>query len=328
VVVENIYTHIARGEPRRQAVARAVSEITVPIIGSTITPVVVFLPLTLLTGVTGVFFRSLALTMAVALLTSLVLALTFTPVLAEFFVRRRGGKPARDEDASSADSLESEPAAPGRSEAKREAEEVEHGRILGAVVARYEWLLGKALDNRALVGAVCLGVLLISYLLYRGMETEFLPKFDEGAFVLDYFTPPGTSLAETDRILRHVEQMLKENKDVESYSRRTGLQLGLSITEPNTGDFLVKLKDNREHKTEDIKDDLRKEIANTEPSMSHVELPGILGDLIGDLTGSPQPIEIKLFSEDTTALRQKAKEVGEVLEKMGKSDTPGIVDVD
>jgi len=140
--------------------------------------------------------------------------------------------------------------------------------------------------------------------------------------VLDYFTPPGTSLAETDRILKHVEQMLQENKDVESYSRRTGLQLGLSITEPDTGDFLVKLKDNRQHKTEDIKDDLRKEIANTEPSMSHVELPGILGDLIGDLTGSSQPIEIKLFSEDTAALRQKAKEVGEVLEKWASPTCP------
>src|SRR3989475_2260174 len=87
VVVENIYTHMARGQSRRQAVQNAISEITIPIIGSTVTPVVVFLPLTLLTGVTGVFFRSLALTMAVALLTSLVLALSFTPLLAERFVR-------------------------------------------------------------------------------------------------------------------------------------------------------------------------------------------------------------------------------------------------
>src|SRR3954462_15138884 len=89
VVVENIYTHLSRGQSRREAVQSAVSEITIPIIGSTITPVVVFLPLTLLTGVTGVFFRSLALTMAVALLTSLVLALSFTPVLAERFVKAK-----------------------------------------------------------------------------------------------------------------------------------------------------------------------------------------------------------------------------------------------
>src|SRR5205085_1278542 len=207
-------------------------------------------------------------------------------------------------------------------------EEAQMGRWLRAVVGRYEWLLGRALDNRLLVVVVCLAVMVFSYLIYRGLGSEFLPEFDEGAFVLDYFTPPGTSLTETDRILKHVEKMLQENEDVESYSRRTGLQLGLSVTEPNTGDFLVKLKDNRKHKTEDVKDDLRKEIANTEPNLSRVELPGILGDLIGDLTGSPQPIEIKLFSEDTAALRQKAKEVAEVLEKMSKTDMPGIVDID
>jgi CzcA family heavy metal efflux pump len=301
VVVENIFTHLARGKSRRAAVQAAVSEITVPIIGSTITPVVVFLPLALLTGVTGVFFRSLALTMAVALLTSLVLALTFTPVLAEFFVRRRGSE--------------------AKMKQKEETEEVEHGRILRAIITRYEWLLSKALDHRALVGAVCLGVLLISYLLYRGLETEFLPKFDEGAFVLDYFTPPGTSLAETDRILRHVEQMLKDTPEVDSYSRRTGLQLGLSITEPNTGDFLVKLKDNRKRKTQDVITELRNEIAKTEPSLDRIEFPGILSDLIGDLTSSPEPIEIKLFSEDAAALHKKAAEVENAIKTI-----PGIVD--
>src|SRR5262249_58430069 len=146
VVVENIYTHIARGEPRRQAVARAVSEITVPIIGSTITPVVVFLPLTLLTGVTGVFFRSLALTMAVALLTSLVLALTFTPVLAQRFVK---AKPSGDWTVSTAD-------------------DIGHGRLLGAVILRYESLLRIALDRRWLVAVSILGAVVGSYFFFSG----------------------------------------------------------------------------------------------------------------------------------------------------------------
>ncbi|HJQ27462.1 MAG TPA: efflux RND transporter permease subunit [Blastocatellia bacterium] len=327
VVVENIFTHMARGGTRRAAVEAAVAEITVPIIGSTVTPVVVFLPLALLTGVTGVFFRSLALTMAVALLTSLVLALSFTPVLAEFFVKVPPREPQPETEPPPHDDAKLNRRQREMFAEEREEEE-EHGRFLRAVIARYEWLLAHALDNRALVLLVCVGVLVVSYLVYRGLGSEFLPEFDEGAFVLDYFTPPGTSLEETDRILKHVEKMLQENEDVESYSRRTGLQLGLSITEPNTGDFLVKLKRKRKHKTEDVKDDIRKEIANTEPSMSRVELPGILGDLIGDLTGSPQPIEIKLFSEDTAALRQKAKEVAELLEKMSKTDTPGIVDID
>jgi multidrug efflux pump subunit AcrB len=324
VVVENIYTHMARGQSRREAVQAAVSEITIPIIGSTITPVVVFLPLTLLTGVIGSFFRSLALTMAVALLTSLALALFFTPVLAEFFVKVKPRGEASDETGRD-EIREGEAAASERAKellAIEREEQAEQGRVLRAVSSRYEWLLGRALDNRKLVVAVCVGVLAISYLLYRGLGSEFLPEFDEGAFVLDYFTPPGTSLAETDRILRHVEQMLKETPEVESYSRRTGLQLGLSITEPNTGDFLVKLRPGRNRSTSDVIDGLREEITSAEPSLDPIEFPGILSDLIGDLTSSPEPIEIKVFSEDTNALERKAKEIADTIEKI-----PGVVDV-
>ncbi|MDX6692685.1 MAG: hypothetical protein QOF02_288 [Blastocatellia bacterium] len=299
VVVENIYTHLARGQSRSAAVQSAVSEITIPIIGSTITPVVVFLPLTLLTGVTGVFFRSLALTMAVALLTSLVLALTFTPVLAERFVKVK----------------KRESMGAGETE-----EEAETGRFFGAVVRRYEWILDHALGNRWLVIALCVVVLVLSYLMYRNLGSEFLPAFDEGAFVLDYTAPPGTSLAETDRILRHVEEMLKAAPEVESYSRRTGLQLGLSITEPNTGDFLVKLKSGRARSTGEVTDDLRGQIEGSEPALE-IEFVGIISDLIGDLTSSPAPIEIKIFSEDAAALEQKATEVEEAIKTI-----PGVVD--
>jgi CzcA family heavy metal efflux pump len=299
VVVENIYTHLSRGQGRREAVQSAITEITVPIIGSTITPVVVFLPLTLLTGVTGVFFRSLALTMAVALLTSLLLALTFTPVLAERFVRVK-----RVDERNDINGDEEEGAGP----------------VLGAIIRRYEWVLKVALDNRWLVVALACVVLLLSYLLYRRLGSEFLPSFDEGAFVLDYTAPPGTSLAETDRMLRHIEEMLKETPEVESYSRRTGLQLGLSITEPNTGDFLVKLKDSRKRSTEEVTDDLREQIESSEPAME-VEFVGILSDLIGDLTSSPSPIEIRLFSEDAGALQRTASAVEESIKKV-----PGVVD--
>ena len=328
VVVENIYTHLARGQSRREAVQAAVSEITIPIIGSTVTPVVVFLPLTLLTGVTGVFFRSLALTMTVALLTSLVLALSFTPALAEMFVKARPRDAEQDEaprETIEGGTTEGESVAGERARelaaTEREAQ-AEQGRVLRAIVVRYEGLLERALDNRKLVVAVCIGVLAISYLLYAGLGSEFLPEFDEGAFVLDYFTPPGTSLTETDRILRHVEQMLKETPEVESYSRRTGLQLGLSITEPNTGDFLIKLRDDRKRTTAEVIDGLREEITSTEPTLDPIEFPGILSDLIGDLTSSPEPIEIKVFSEDTAALQQKAREVADAIEKI-----PGVVDV-
>ena len=297
VVVENIYTHLLRGESRISAVQKAISEITVPIVGSTITPVVVFLPLTLLTGVTGVFFRSLALTMAVALLTSLVLALSLTPVLAEKFVRVK--------EAHNHEDL---------------------GKVLKQVIRPYEALLKFSLQHRLVVLIVCLAVLISSYFIYRQLGSEFLPTFDEGAFVLDYVAPSGTSLGETDRILKHVEEMLKSSPEVESYSRRTGLQLGLSITEPNTGDFLVKLKADRKRSTEIVIDDLRGEIELAEPALE-IEFVGILSDLVGDLTSSPEPIEIKIFSEDKAALHAKAEEIEGVIKGInGVVDTnPGIV---
>jgi len=307
VVVENIYTHMSRGQPRRVAVQSAITEITVPIIGSTITPVVVFLPLTLLTGVTGVFFRSLALTMAVALLTSLLLALFFTPVLAERFVKPKlqrtqpdASEPEGGETELTADELE---------------EEHEGGRVLTAIRKRYEWLLAHALDNRWAVIAVMLVVLLGSFLLYRILGSEFLPEFEESAFVLDYWAPPGASLAETDRLIGHVEQLLLKTPEVESYSRRTGLELGLFITEPNRGDFAVKLKPGHARSTEEVISGLRDDIEKSEPALQ-VEFVGILSDVIGDLTSSPEPIEIKLFSEDATALHEKAEEVETAIHKL------------
>ena len=235
VVVENIYSHILSGKSRAEAVRTAISEITIPIIGLTVTPVVVFLPLALLTGVTGAFFRSLALTMSVALMTSLVLALTFTPVLAEKLIRsKKKTKKGVEKDKK----VESE------LKADESAEMEESGFIMRFIEARYESVLRVALNNYLVVLALAVVVFAGAYFFYSGLGSEFLPPFDEGAFVLDYIAPPGTSLEETDKMLTHVEELLKETPEVESWSRRTGLQLGLSITEPNTGDFLVKLKQN------------------------------------------------------------------------------------
>src|SRR5438067_8989711 len=309
VVVENIYTHLSRGQSRREAVQTAVSEITVPIIGSTITPVVVFLPLTILTGVTGVFFRSLALTMSVALLTSLVLALGFTPVLAEKFVRakpRKKGEPAGEvDDELTRDELE---------------EEAESGRVLRAIISRYEWVLSRALDNRWIIIVIIAAVLVGSYLIYSGLGSEFLPEFDESAFVLDYWAPPGASLEETDRMLRDVEEKLMKTPEIESYSRRTGLELGLFVTEPNRGDIAVKLKPGHKRETDEVISDLRGQIAEAEPALE-IEFVGIVPDVIGDLEGNPEPIEVKLFSEDAAALDAKADEVETSIKKIS-----GVVD--
>ena len=314
VVVENIYAHLAAGVARLDAVRDAISEIAVPIIGSTITPVVVFLPLSLLTGVTGVFFRSLAMTMTVALLTSLVLALFFTPVLARKFVTATVRKEPATGRATG--TPESGPAPAIATEDREEG-----GPILRRAVGSYERLLRVALGNRVAVLIVIALLLLVSFFIYRMLGSEFLPSFDEGAFVLDYTAPPGASLAETDRMLHHVESMLRQTPDVESYSRRTGLQLGLSITEPNTGDFLVKLKSGKRRATDEVTAELRSKIEGSEPAL-RVEFAGILSDLIGDLTSSPAPIELRLFSEDTAALRRTATQVAKSIGKV-----KGVVDV-
>lgn len=292
VVVENIYTHLLHGESRLKAIENAISEITIPIIGSTVTPVVVFLPLTLLTGVTGVFFRSLALTMAVALLTSLVLALTFTPVLAERFVKIKADKKPDEE----------------------------LGKVLSLIVYPYEWLLRFSLKNKWLVIAANIFLLVGSYLLYNQLGSEFLPAFDEGAFVLDYYSPPGTSLTETDRLLRQLEQILQDTPEVESYARRTGLQIGLSITEPNRGDYMIKLKADKTRPTDEIINELRGKIEASNPVLQ-IEFVGILGDLIGDLTSSPSPIEIRLFGEDKKILQETATKIEESIQKVS-----GVVD--
>ncbi|HEY6121590.1 MAG TPA: efflux RND transporter permease subunit, partial [Pyrinomonadaceae bacterium] len=303
VVVENIFTHIARGQSRRAAVQSALTEITVPIIGSTVTPVVVFLPLTLLTGVTGVFFRSLALTMAVALLTSLVLALFFTPVLAERFVKAK-----REPDDDAGKETPADAAEDSFSHEERE------GRVLRSLRQRYESVLRHALDNRWAVIVVMLLVLVGSFIIYKFLGSEFLPEFDESAFVLDYLGPAGASLEETNRMLQHVEKIIQATPEIESYSRRTGLELGLFITEPNRGDFAVKLKPGHARPTDEVIADLRGQIEKSEPALE-IEFVGILPDMIGDLTSSPEPIEIKLFSEDANALHQKAEEVETAIKK-------------
>jgi multidrug efflux pump subunit AcrB len=236
-----------------------------------------------------------------------VLALIFTPVLAERFVRAKRKPPAENPAAQNPQSLS-------------DHDEEKPGRFLGAIIRRYEWVLGHALDHQWLVAVVIAVVLVGSYFLYNSLGSEFLPAFDESAFVLDYWAPPGSSLTETDRMLRHVEEMLMKQPEIESYSRRTGLELGLFVTEPNRGDYAVKLKPGHARPTDEVISDLRRQIAESEPALE-IEFVGILPDIVGDLQGNPEPIEIKLFSEDANALHEKASEVEEVIKKV-----QGVVD--
>lgn len=299
VVVEAVHARIRRGMSRLDAVRTGVGEILLPLVGSTLTPVVVFIPLTFLDGITGVFFRSLALTMVVALLTSLALALTLTPALAAWFLR---------------DSKVSAPA-PSPSDVDSDL-----GLILRRLIRLYEFGLRRALRNRWMTLAICGVVFWLGLGIYGRLESEFLPPMDEGGFVIDYVAPWGTSLTETDRQLRIAEKIITHHPDIESYSRRTGANLGLEVSEPNVGDFMIKLKPDRKKRTPEVIADLRNQFNAVLPDIEW-EFPGILGDLIGDLTAEPQPIEIKLFSTDLEFLKRKAPEIEEQIAKV-----KGVVD--
>lgn len=300
VMVENISVHLSMGQAPAEASRSAIVELTPALIGSTLTPIMVFAPLVFLGGITAVFFRALALTLVTALLASLVLAIVFTPVLAGFLLRK--------------------PPGPAETDLQR-AEQAGEGRILRWGTRKYEAALAWSLDHRKLVMAAAVLVLALTGLVYWQLGSGFLPEMDEGAFVLDYRTPPGTSLQETDRVLRHVEQFLRETPEIESYSRRTGARLALAIAEPNTGDFLIKLKKERDRTLEEVTSELRKKIAGSEPGIE-VEFPHILEDLIGDLAWSPQPIEIKVAHDDERVYKEVAHSIEEWLPKV-----KGVVDI-
>ncbi len=316
VVVENIVLHRDAGEGRAEAVRRALHEITVPLVGSTITPIVVFLPLISVTGVTGTFFRALAITMTVALLTSLLLALTWTPSLSLVLLKR--GREV-DTDAAALDPTELS----DREELRKLRGVPEHGsKLMGRILDWHSKSLSWAIARPVLLGVLCLFLVLGTWLAYRNLGSDLLPEMDEGGFILDYLSPAGTSLTETDRMLRHVERILRATPEVESISRRTGLQMGLAaVTEANRGDFTVKLKTKRSRTIDDIMAELRTQVKAAEPALD-VEFIQVLQDMIGDLSNSPEPIQIKLSSENAELLNSIAPRIAENISKL-----PGVVDV-
>jgi len=310
VVVENIVLHRDAGQNRFQAIHSALREITVPLVGSTITPVVVFLPLISITGVTGTFFRALAITVGVSLFTSLALALTWTPSLSLFFIRGRG-KPVEE--------------APSQTETAArvlEAEDANLGGFFLMTVEFHERWLRRALQHPKKLAGLSAGLILVAFVCYHFSGSDLLPEMDEGGFIVDYIMPAGSSLSETNRVVGHVENMLRAIPEVESTSRRTGLQLGLAaVTEANTGDISVKLKGDRSRGIDEVMAEARAEIAQQEPAVD-VEFIQVLQDMISDLTGAPEPIQIKLFSPNATLLQEWAPKVADAIGKIS-----GVVDV-
>jgi len=292
VMLEHIMRrlHGASGEVR-QRIAEAAREFARPQTGSSLATIVIFLPLAFLTGVTGAFFKALSLTMASALVISYLLTFIVVPLLAERLI---------DE---------------------RHANERPPSRVWQRFMHSYEGVLLRVLEWPALLLAGLIPLVVVGFFAYKSVGTGFMPRMDEGGFTLDYIAEPGTSLAETNRLLEQVGAILRTDPYVDTWSRRTGLQLGGGLTEANTGDFFVRLKNGSRPSTEDVMERIREQIVRKVPGLD-VDVSQLTEDLIGDLTEVPQPIEVKLFSDDDAQLDATARKIAALLAKI-----PGVVGV-
>jgi CzcA family heavy metal efflux pump len=301
VVVENIVRHRDAGQGPMEATASALKELTIPLIGSTLTPIVVFLPLVTVTGIIGSFFSALAIAMSVSLLSSLVLALVWTSNLSTRLIHRRKQSTAPEEQET-------------------------HG-LFGAILRLYERTMRQSLRHPALLGILCVLLIGVSFLCYTRLGSDLLPAIDEGGFIIDYVMPAGTSLVETNRAMLHVEKILQSIPEVESTSRRTGLELGLAaVTEPNTGDFAVKLKDDRKRGLEEVISEVREKVNNEVPGLE-TEFVLLLQDMIGDLAGNPEPVVVKMFSQNADLLYTWAPQVADALKEVRVDGKTPVVDV-
>jgi CzcA family heavy metal efflux pump len=285
VITENIVRHLDLNPDRTAAIRDAVQELLWPVTTSTLTTVVVFLPLGLLQGVVGQFFHALSITLTVAVMVSLALACSVIPLLSERFLTARDAEHATP--------------APG----VRPTLMDRLGVAIDALAVRYARALAAALHHprRVIVAGVVLAG--AGYAAYRRVETGFLPEMDEGAFVLDYWAPGGTALAETDRQLGVIDGILTRMPEVAGTSRRTGAELGLFATLQNRGDYVVRLKPQgrRGRSIFEVVDEVRGRTAAALPRM-RIEFVQILSDVVNDLAGSARPVEIKLFGPDLAAL--------------------------
>ncbi len=287
VVVENIHRHLARRE--ENAIEKATAELVAPVVGSTLTTVVVFAPLGLLSGVVGQFFRALSITLSVSVVISLFLALSLIPLLSHWAY----GKGAHAEETS------------------RKLDD------------RYTAYLEKAMARPRLL-LVGVGVLILGgVLLYTRVGSGFLPHMDEGGFVIDYLSPPGSALEETDRMIRKVEKIVADNAGSGVVLRRTGSELGLFATQPNKGDLVVRLKGRgqRKRSADAVIEEMRPKIQDEVPGLE-IEFVAAPAGHDRDLEGNPTPIEVKIFGDDVERLASLAEEIQPKVEKVS-----GIVDV-
>jgi len=286
VVVENIHRRAGEGG---SSVIDAVSQLMAPLVSSTLTTVVVFTPLGLLSGVPGQFFRALSMSLSVAVLVSLALSISVVPLMARWAATHH--KPSGES----------------------------HGRVERVYERMLAVMVGRPIA--AIVVAVLLAALTV--VLFLRVGTGFFPAADEGGFVLDYITPAGSALTETDRQVRKIEQIVSETPEVAAYSRRTGSELGLFATAQNTGDILVRLKprNQRSRSSEEVISEVREKVNEAAP-LVEIEFVQLLQDMLGDLEGNPEPIEVKIFGDDPNRLAGLAGPVEAMM-----NTVMGVVDV-
>ena len=275
VMIEHMERRLFESPENPTATMRAAAvEFFRPLAGSSAATILIFIPLAFLTGVTGAFFKALSLTMAISLVASFLIAWLITPILMERLYHK--------------------------ADAKREVE--------GRWGLRYRGALKRVVGTPVIVLLAIVPLAIGGVIAFMTLPSGFMPKMDEGGFILDYVTPPGTSLTESDRLIRQIEAIVRDTPEVVTYSRRTGSQLGGGLTEPNTGDFFIRLKSGHRRNIEAVMEDVRGRIEAQVPGVQ-VDTTQLMEDLIGDLTSVPQPIEVKLFGEDEAMLQATARQV-------------------
>nr|WP_315420844.1 efflux RND transporter permease subunit [uncultured Pedobacter sp.] len=287
VVVEQIHRTQEEHpeELSMRLLSKAVTYLFPAMLGSSISTIVIFVPFVLMTGVAGSYFQVMTNTMIITLVCSFFVTWIGLPVI-YLLLTRKGGSHASSGE-----------------------------KVVVHEVKSQNWV--RYFIQRPYISLLFMFGLIVSIVLvFPRLETGFLPEMDEGSIVLDYASPPGTSLEETDRMLKEVEKEIVKIPDVQAYSRRTGTQMGFFITEPNTGDYLIQLRHNRKKSTEQVIAEIRAHIENTQPALV-IDFGQVIGDMLGDLMSSTQPIEVKIFGNDQEKLQGLSKKVADLVSHVG-----------
>lgn len=283
VVVEQIHrTHEEHPEtPTKELLSKSVNYLLPAMIGSSISTIVIFFPFVLLSGVAGAYFKILANTMMITLICSFLVTWIGLPVI---YLLLSGKRKSVNPEIT--------------------IRERKSGKWISFFIHR-----------PAISFVFVLALIASVYYISSRLETGFLPEMDEGSIVLDYVSPPGTSLQETDRMLQEVEKLLPTVPEIETYSRRTGTEMGFFITEPNSGDYLIQLRKDRKRSTNEVIDEIRQKVESTQPGLQ-IDFGQVIGDMLGDLMSSTQPIEIKIYGDNVNVLQDLARQVAEITENV------------